>query len=298
MKSLFYFPTEFRDRIFEVHKDRGLKWLEQVPERINDLEKRWDFRFKKPVQNLSNGFVAEVEYNKSTAILKMNPDPGIITKEIHWLAAFSHAAPKIFADSSEEGVFLMEKMAPGHPLKTLVLADDDEKATRIVCDVVKVLQSVPSKSIDLPHLSETNSISLLRGHFDKDLIEKAESLFFDLTRKSPSDVVLHGDLHHDNILSCGDTWKVIDPHGYMGDPVFETSSFIYNPLDVLPETTNLEKILKRRLEILNEELPLDSHRTLAWAFCKVMMSIAWSFEDTGQVPSFEPKVARILSSLV
>ncbi|KYG66425.1 hypothetical protein AZI86_05085 [Bdellovibrio bacteriovorus] len=298
MKSLFYFPTEFKDRIFEVHKENGLKWLDQLPGLMSEFERRWDFRFISPVKNLSYGFVAEVEYQNRTAILKMNPDAGIITKETHWLNGFSKVTPKIFADASAEGVFLMEKIEPGFTLKTLVQNNEDEKATRIVCDMVKALQSTPYKSDEFPHLSEMKHISLLHGHYDKDLVEKAESLYTDLTHKSSSDVVLHGDLHHDNILSCGNSWKVIDPHGYIGDPVFEISPFMYNPLDVLPSAENLESILRRRTEILAEEMSFDPYRMRAGAFCMMMLSMAWTYEGTGKVPLFEARAARILSALV
>jgi streptomycin 6-kinase len=141
-------------------------------------------------------------------------------------------------------------------------------------------------------------ISLLHGKFDKALVEKAESLYRELTIPSNSDVVLHGDLHHDNILSCGGDWKVIDPHGYRGDPVFEIAPMIYNPLDVLPKKSDLPQILRRRLDIIKNETPYDSKRINAWAFCMTMLSMAWTFEGTSQVPHFEAEVARILSSLV
>jgi streptomycin 6-kinase len=164
--------------------------------------------------------------------------------------------------------------------------------------LVKKIQSHEYKSNQFPHLSEHKHISLLRGNFDKDLVEKAESLYRDLTQPSPHDIVLHGDFHHDNILSATDGWKVIDPHGYIGDPVFEIAPMMYNPLDVLPQVANLSQILLRRIEILAEEMPYDRKRIEAWAFCMNMLSMAWTFEGTNKIPDFESRAARILSSLV
>jgi streptomycin 6-kinase len=43
--------------------------------------------------------------------------------------------------------------------------------------------------------------------------------------------VLHGDLHHDNILLGERGWLVIDPKGILGDPGFDAANFFYNPLD-------------------------------------------------------------------
>jgi streptomycin 6-kinase len=39
--------------------------------------------------------------------------------------------------------------------------------------------------------------------------------------------LIHGDLHCDNIISCGNgKYKIIDPLSYIGDPVFETGRYI------------------------------------------------------------------------
>ena len=43
-------------------------------------------------------------------------------------------------------------------------------------------------------------------------------------------MVLHGDLHHDNVLRHGDGWVVIDPHGYVGDAAVEPATMLYNPI--------------------------------------------------------------------
>lgn len=299
MKSLFYFPPQFKDRIFEAHGDKGLAWLQALPDLIKEYERRWDVRFLRPVANLSYAYVAIVEHAGKQAILKMNPDSGVISKEVHWLRGYSELTPKILEDASAEGVFLMDKIEPGLALKDRVIAGDDDLATHIICEMVKRLQANPIRSNEFPHLSEQNQISLLRGRIDKHLLEKAETLFAELTVKSSQDVLLHGDLHHDNIISDGATgWKVIDPHGYVGDPASEISPFIFNPLDVLPEWENLELVLQRRINIMTAEMPFDPLRIKSWAFCRTMLSMAWTFEGTGEVPKFESRVARFLSSLV
>lgn len=287
----------FKARITEVHGERGLQWLKALPSLIAELSQNWDFQFISSLPDLSYGFVARVHFQNQEVILKMNPGVEIIAHEVLWLKQFPHLAPKIFKESAQ-GAFLMEKILPGYMLKDLVKSDQDDEATRTVCRLVHELQKKPVRSADFPHLSIHKQISLLHGHFDKDLVEKAESLYRDLTVKSESDVLLHGDLHHDNILRHNDTWKIIDPHGYMGDPVFEISPFVYNPLDVLPEHPRLKDVLLRRIDLIREETSFDEKRIKAWAFCMMMLSLAWTFEGTSQVPDFEARAARILSSLV
>lgn len=58
-------------------------------------------------------------------------------------------------------------------------------------------------------------------------LEKAETIIQEISRKYPRRMLLHGDLHHENILK-NETggYTVIDPKGVIGDPVFDLSRFI------------------------------------------------------------------------
>ncbi len=135
---------------------------------------------------------------------------------------------------------------------------------------------------------------MLKNHLDNRMLSKAESWFCDLTTDRTQDVILHGDLHHDNVLSSNATWKVIDPHGYIGDPTFEAGAMIYNPGDCFPKDRPISQIVERRLKILAEELPFDAKRIKAWAYCRTILSLAWNFEDNGTLPEFEIEIASTI----
>lgn len=119
-------------------------------------------------------------------------------------------------------------------------------------------------------------------------------MFHELIRDRTQDVLLHGDLHHGNILSNGTTWKIIDPHGYVGDPAFEAGAMIYNPCDCFPKERSISQIVERRLKILAEELPFDGKRIKAWAYCRTLLSIAWTFEDHEILPEFEIEIVSAI----
>jgi streptomycin 6-kinase len=58
----------------------------------------------------------------------------------------------------------------------------------------------------------------------------AESLFRELIASSESPVLLHGDLHHFNILSARrQPWLAIDPKGVAGEPAYEPGALLRNP---------------------------------------------------------------------
>ncbi len=50
-----------------------------------------------------------------------------------------------------------------------------------------------------------------------EIVIKSKHLRDDLLKSTTKEVLLHGDLHHDNILKNGDSWLVIDPKEFIGD---------------------------------------------------------------------------------
>ena len=46
--------------------------------------------------------------------------------------------------------------------------------------------------------------------------------------QTPNETVMHGDLHQDNVIfdASDGIWKVIDPFGVIGDPVYEFTPFM------------------------------------------------------------------------
>ena len=58
-------------------------------------------------------------------------------------------------------------------------------------------------------------------------LDSAERMLTDICKKYSRNLLLHGDLHHENILKNENGgYTVIDPKGVIGDPVFDLSRFI------------------------------------------------------------------------
>ena len=96
---------------------------------------------------------------------------------------------------------------------------------------------------------------------------------------SSKPVLLHGDLHHDNILQNGDGWVVIDPKGVIGEPAYEVAAFIRNPIPGLLALNNASSIISHRIARFAEILELPERRILDWCFVQAVLSWAWVLED-------------------
>ena len=82
------------------------------------------------------------------------------------------------------------------------------------------------------------------------LVTEAQRLYVDLLASSAPAVLLHGDLHHGNILRHGEDWVAIDPKGVIGEPAYECGPLLFNPLPQVASWPDLPRVLGRRVDIL------------------------------------------------
>ena len=189
----------------------------------------------------------------------------------------------------EAGALLMERAWPGTPLSGLAFEGNDDAATHAVCDVIAVLHRDPApggfRTVEDwgQGFDRVRARALAEGA-DAAMIDPARALYDDLCRSQGDRFLLHGDLHHDNILwDDGRGWLAIDPKGVVGELAYETGCMLRNPGDQ-PKLYADPGVITRRAAILAERLGLDLERILGWCFAQAVLSALWSVED-GRDPS-------------
>ena len=153
-------------------------------------------------------------------------------------------------------------------------------------------QTAPAEP-GLPQLLERDERSFvdhLQRHpgdapFPSRLVTRALSLLRELCASAPRSVVLHGDLHHDNVLRSSavrtdEPWLAIDPHGVVGDPGAEVGAILYNP-DPPRRDPSLLALVPERIEQLADGLALPVDRVVAWGFVQAVLSEVWTAEVPG-----------------
>ena len=122
-------------------------------------------------------------------------------------------------------------------------------------------------------------------------IDRTEALFADLLASEGTRCLLHGDLHHFNVLFDADRgWVAIDPKGVLGEPEYEVGAALRNPFD-RPDLFSDASIVRRRIETFRRELSLDPVRVASWAFAQAVLSAIWSVEDGCSVPREDARLA-------
>jgi streptomycin 6-kinase len=132
------------------------------------------------------------------------------------------------------------------------------------------------------------------GPFPEGLLAAAERAWAGLEASAGPPVLLHGDLHHLNVLSAGDGWRAIDPKGVLGERAFEPYALLRNPPGVASRP-DYGALTARRLDIVASETGIDRERMRLRCFAGSMLSAWWSFEDHGEVREETLALAEILS---
>lgn len=283
MALIHEIPEPFRRRVAGAFAS-GAVWLDSLPGLIAECEARWKLKAGAPYA-LSFNYVAPAQTTEGqSVVLKLgvpNPD---LAREVRALQSYAGTAAVRLLDSDEDrGVMLLERIEPGHTLASLA---DDEQATRAAAQVMRDLWKPLPLDVRFPTATEcAGDLAKLRKRFDggtgplpADLVGLAEGLFRELLASAEPPVLLHGDLHHFNILAARRRpWLAIDPKGLAGEPAYEVGALLRDP-DPLLFTD--PKVQRRRVEVLHEELGFAKDRILGWGVAQALLSAWWSLEDS------------------
>lgn len=268
----------FHSNIINIYGDKGQAWLDALAQIVAAISSKLALRNLKEVTNLSYNYVLSGFQDGNPVILKLGLDNEGLTREAFALKCFTgYGAVKVLAE--DNGMLLLERAMPGTSLKSYFL-DKEQESIEIACEVIKKLHqaSIPGHH-HFPHIKDWLA-ALDKGWPIPDrYLQKARKLRDELLQTSTKEVLLHGDLHHDNILQHDDDWLVIDPKGVIGEKAFEVAAFISNPISELSNHTDAPNIIHHRITRFAELLQLSSQRILDWCLVQAVLAWLWAIED-------------------
>ncbi|MGF1610282.1 MAG: aminoglycoside phosphotransferase family protein [Kiloniellales bacterium] len=193
--------------------------------------------------------------------------------------------------AQEGDTILLERATGPASLAELVGKGHDDEASRIICAAAARLhvprRRPPPDLIPLPQrFSELEPAAAKHGGILALSASTARALL-----ATPREVaVLHGDIHHGNILDFGERgWLAIDPKGLVGERGFDYANIFCNP-DHVTATTSAR--FARRLDVVRATAGLEQRRLLQWILAWAGLSAAWALDD-GLPPDTALAVAEI-----
>ena len=276
----------FHSNIISIYGEKGKAWLNELPELVTAISSRLKLRDLKEVRNLTYGYILSGFQGDSPIILKLGLDNEGLAREAFALKCFSgYGAVNVLAEN--DGMLLLERAVLGTSLKSY-FPNQEHQSIGIACEAMRRLhQANIRKDHPFPHIKDWLAALDKEWSIPDGYLQKARKLREQLLQTSEADVLLHADLHHDNILQNGDGWLVIDPKGVIGEAAYEVAAFIRNPMPELLNHADATTIIHNRVTRFAELLELPSQRILDWCFVQAVLAWVWALEDDCDTGYFE-----------
>ena len=254
----------FKNNIIKTYKEEGRKWLASLPQQVEDFAKKWELESLKPLKNLTFNYILEGMFNSQRVILKLSPNEEALAHEANALEAFQrHGAVDLL--KRESNAILLQRPLPGITLKKGPLPQNQK--IEIACSIIQKLQDAPlPKGLPFPNIEEWLAVLDKDWDLPKEHLLRARTLKNKLLsniRQKP--LLLHGDLHQENILSEGENWVVIDPKGVVGYPINELWACVEDP------STDL-------LTLANT-FHYPFQEVVSWYYVHLLLAASWQAED-------------------
>lgn len=182
------------------------------------------------------------------------------------------AAPVLAHDDI---AILMLRAEGGGSLVAMAMDGRDDEATVTICDTVGRLHRARGPApAGLPPLED---LFLSLGGASEPRLAGPAAAAGALLADPRDAVVLHGDIHHNNILDFGAAgWLAIDPWGYVGDRAFDYANILRNP--------DLERViapgrLERHIGLIATNAKLDPARFRLWVYAHAGLAAAWDLAE-------------------
>lgn len=286
---MFGLTPEFRQGIINTHGDAGRTWLEQLPQIIAYAKDAWQLTNLQAMPALSYNYVTASfsQTYQQEVVLKISLPNQEYHQEQQALIYFNgHGINRLLDFNLEYGILLLQKIGSGVNLKSLFPHDENQTILHAAL-CIKQLHAKP-KPIEASnnYPSVANWLSVLDDFqhpaVDPRLVKIASVVATQLLADNVDNYLLHGDLHHENILQSHEgSWLAIDPKGVIGELAYEVGAFMRNPMPELLDSPNLSEILSNRIDQFGNTLNLDKSRLNAYSYVTTMLAIIWNIEDNG-----------------
>jgi streptomycin 6-kinase len=319
----FDLPTDKVEAIINEFDLSGEAWVENYPRLLDECVERWDLQL---LGTATAGLPINVIFycedgNGKPLVLKIgHPHPEQKTEIIALRKYTGRRIVRIIDWDETTGSFLMDRIFPGEKFRDYTAGNDASGLNRSKMQIPLFRDiSIPIESVDgLPSFdgwlkrgfAKFRDARPRAGESDQDsefshYIGLAESVFTSLRKRHTRNYLLHGDLHHENILeSESGGWIAIDPKGVIGPRVMECGRFLHNFIvDEIPGLNEIEdatdeqivRVLSVRFETFSELMDLDYSDIVAAAYVDLVLSTCWSI-NSNQVVNLN--TIRVLSELL
>ena len=280
-------------------------WLRRVPAFLRELSARWELTLGDPFTGGVIGYTVPAARGADAepVVLKLSYPDGWFADETRAIGEIGGDGMVRLLDHDPGGAQLLERAEPG---SSLLDERDETEGNEIAVGVLHRLWRPASgafvtvaeeatrwaDSMPLRHVEQM-------APFERPILELAMETIRDLVATQGEAVLLHGDLHHGNILAAErEPWLAIDPKPLVGEREFDITALLRDRREEVLADPDPHARLQRRFDRLCELFDCDRRRLRDWSFAILVDYALWDFEANARTAgSDEIQMARLMRSL-
>ena len=225
--------------------------------------------------------VHKVEYRGGPAVLKILTPIGQ-EDERHGATALAYwdgqGAARLY--QADAGAHLLE-FIDGRDCVALVQEGRDDGASAIIGETLARLHAAagpPPENLTTLDMRFAELFDAAGRPGIDPIFQRGAAMARALLDAPLNTTVLHGDLHHENILHSSERgWLAIDAKGLRGETTYDGAMAVLNPKGVDELVESPERI-RTIVRILAEKMNVSDCRLLRYTFAHACLSASWSME--------------------
>lgn len=252
--------------------------IDVIETKILHIKKKYNIENLKLLDNISYNIIIK-GHSKTwgDVVVKLFLDNDKVNQEMNFYKFYSknNRCPNVFILNEKKGYIILEDIKPGEKLDSI---KDLESRIEIIKDIFISFNNKPTEEINIPNYLDVlkKQIHLINQNEFAKYISNVKKYCKNIEDLNLEKVVIHGDLHHWNILKKNDKWISIDPSSFIAEKIFDTAVYLQNEFWKYGE--NAENIAKTT-ELLASKLNINLKLLYEALYINLMLTVTWNIED-------------------
>lgn len=256
--------------------------------------KRWNLTQLKTIYEHPTKAVFTAESGDyGPVVLKMDHSGEQLQSEYEMLLQLEgKCSCKVYAFDKDNGLLLEERILPGNPLRSCDSLKERIFAFGQVFDNIHMLAGEGETYLNWLERACLYCEENLQDTYLTQKAQLAYSFCKEIFTKYKERFLLHGDLHHDNLLQKYDgSYAMIDPKGVIGPAILDLPRFLLNEMDTKYDCTDAEH-MEKCVQLFAERFGFPAEDIRKVFVMEAILANVWCIEDGETVSESQMKLAE------